>query len=278
MATFKNTTIDKALTIARGTIAQRPPSPQTGMIRWNTDLDSFEYYNGSSWIDPDTGSPPICKKGNILHYNGGNRVTSIWVDRSGRRDATANNSPTWSTSNGGILEFNGSNQWLDTGNNYTASDELPVGNNPYTIEAWIYVRSSQGSTTDADGIIGHGSSYGIGIQVGETGGSPRINYGARSTSNFYGNTFSYNTWFHTIWSRNSSNTKLWENGTLVVNSNTTSYNIGSTPTNNMQIGYCGPRVSGYFDGYIGEVRLYNFALSEDQALNNFNATRSRYGV
>lgn len=32
-----------------GTTAQRPASPATGMIRYNTTTGSVEVYNGSSW-------------------------------------------------------------------------------------------------------------------------------------------------------------------------------------------------------------------------------------
>ena len=33
-----------------GTTAQRPVSPVVGMMRLNTDLQSMEYHNGSTWI------------------------------------------------------------------------------------------------------------------------------------------------------------------------------------------------------------------------------------
>jgi len=38
-----------AWTIPVGTTAQRPCSPVTGMIRYNTTLGYLVYYNGSSW-------------------------------------------------------------------------------------------------------------------------------------------------------------------------------------------------------------------------------------
>lgn len=52
MATLKNTTISNTgfLKIPSGTTAQRPSSPQTGDFRYNTDDESFEVYDGSTWI------------------------------------------------------------------------------------------------------------------------------------------------------------------------------------------------------------------------------------
>lgn len=55
MADLNNTTINDTgfLTLPAGTTAQRPVSPQNGMLRRNTDTGVIEYYNGntSSWED-----------------------------------------------------------------------------------------------------------------------------------------------------------------------------------------------------------------------------------
>lgn len=37
------------LDLPTGTTAQRPASPNAGMVRYNTDISQFEGYNGSSW-------------------------------------------------------------------------------------------------------------------------------------------------------------------------------------------------------------------------------------
>jgi hypothetical protein len=52
MATLKNTTINDTgfITLPSGTTAQRPSSPTTGMLRFNTTLGYAEVYNGSIWI------------------------------------------------------------------------------------------------------------------------------------------------------------------------------------------------------------------------------------
>ena len=51
MADLKNTTIDDTgfLELPSGTTAQRPSNPQAGMIRWNTDVELAELYNGTEW-------------------------------------------------------------------------------------------------------------------------------------------------------------------------------------------------------------------------------------
>jgi len=40
---------DGVLKIASGTTAERPASPATGMIFFNTETVEFEGYNGSAW-------------------------------------------------------------------------------------------------------------------------------------------------------------------------------------------------------------------------------------
>ena len=51
MAEFKNTTIDDtgAITLPVGDTLSRPSNPELGMIRFNTDNDVVEFYNGINW-------------------------------------------------------------------------------------------------------------------------------------------------------------------------------------------------------------------------------------
>ena len=53
MADLKNTTIDSTgfIRLPNGTTAQRP-TPQQGMIRYNTDSNDMEVYNGTAWFGP----------------------------------------------------------------------------------------------------------------------------------------------------------------------------------------------------------------------------------
>jgi len=49
-ATGGNVAATRAWTMPVGTTAQRPGTPVTGMIRYNTTLGYPEFYNGSSWV------------------------------------------------------------------------------------------------------------------------------------------------------------------------------------------------------------------------------------
>lgn len=54
-----NLTGTGSLTIPSGTTAQRPSSPSAGMIRYNTETNKSEFYNGTNWLNIDAQSPDL---------------------------------------------------------------------------------------------------------------------------------------------------------------------------------------------------------------------------
>ena len=189
---------------------------------------------------------------------------------------------------GGWVDFNGSSDFIQVSSNLTAggstSEYIAAGavDSEYTLEVWVYVRSSAGGITSADAIIGHTSDHGVGIQVGISGSVPRFNFGARSTSNFHSTTFQYNTWQHVVLTRDGQEGAKGYRNAVVEGADATSSSsleISSGETiGNFQLGYCGPRITGYFDGLIGEARVYNRALTAGEVSRNFNATKGKYGL
>jgi hypothetical protein len=89
---------DKVFRVGSGTTAQRPQNPEVGMVRFNTDLDSLEGYNGVEWgpigggggaeisetapSDPDAGDLWWDSTSGTLkiYYDDGN--SAQWVDAS----------------------------------------------------------------------------------------------------------------------------------------------------------------------------------------------------
>lgn len=47
---------DQSLTVPIGTTAQRPATPATGMVRFNTTTSTLEQYDGSSWVSVGGGA------------------------------------------------------------------------------------------------------------------------------------------------------------------------------------------------------------------------------
>ena len=107
-----------------------------------------------------------------------------------------------------------------------------------------------------------------------------MNYGARFTSNFYGSEFSYNTWTHVCLSRiGGTSVRSYLNGNFDTSTGVNNLEIVDGQTiGNMTIGNSSPRVTGFYDGLIAVVRIYNIGLSDDQVKQNYNALRGRFGI
>jgi hypothetical protein len=89
---------DKVFRVGQGTTAQRPASPQTGMVRFNTDMNSLEGYDGTEWgpigggggaevsatapSDPDPGDLWWNSTTGILKIYYDDGTSQQWVDAS----------------------------------------------------------------------------------------------------------------------------------------------------------------------------------------------------
>ena len=79
---------------------------------------------------------------------------------------------------------------------------------------------------------------------------------------------------HWVGTYDGSNVKLYRNGVL---ENTASYTTAMTnPNVSFDIG--NSKQNYFWDGNIGQVRVYQTSLSATEISQNFNATRSKYGV
>lgn len=202
-------------------------------------------------------------------------------------DLVGNQTVTMSGSNmsvtsDGHFSFNGTDDKMEVGSSLIdigGDNTLSSTDSDYTLEAWIYAESSQGTTTDADCIIGNDTAVGVGMQLGINGSLPRVNYAARSTSNFYSSDLAYNQWYHVCFAhQQGSFTRTFINGVLDITASSTSYNIAAGTYGNMEIGNATGRVSGYFDGLMGPIRIYKKGLSDAEMLQNFNVSKGRYGL
>jgi hypothetical protein len=143
-------------------------------------------------------------------------------------------------------QFNGSTSYLSIPNN-TA---FGLGTNDYTIEYWIYCTSFSNTPTVVDL-----RPTGANTQWSDTfasNGAPQIYY-----SSSYVLTSSINvqpnTWTHVAYTRQSSNTKIWVNGTLAANV------ISSTNLNTSGVCLLGTNNGNInpVKGYISNARILN---------------------
>ena len=85
-------------------------------------------------------------------------------------------------------------------------------------------------------------------------------------------------WFHLVVQLQGSNMDIYINGNLEgTGTNSIGNTIAFDTSNGTHIGYS-PINTSYMDGNIYSTRLYNRVLSAAQVLQNYNATKGRFGL
>jgi hypothetical protein len=217
-------------------------------------------------------SPSIVTDGLVLYVDAANTKSypgsgTTWSDlsRSGN-NGTLVNGPTFNSGNGGSIVFDGTNDRVNLGN------ILNFGTNDFTIEFWCR-KSAVGNTYPK--VISKGFYQLSGWTILLYLDSLTFAYGNPQVGAGY--LFPYtvtNRWIHGTVVRNSNQLTVYGNsqpGTpLTITNNLTS-------TFNFTIGN-----SGTFEepwgGNVSSVKVYNRALSAQQIQQNYNATKSRFGL
>jgi prepilin-type N-terminal cleavage/methylation domain-containing protein len=236
-----------------------------------------------SLTDPvsDTIAPSIVNDGLVLHLDAGNIASypvsgTIWTDLSGNNNhgtlAPAPSTPTYSSSNGGTLVFDGMNDYVNQSlpslnlTNFVFSSWIKgsgvifgSGVNENWSRYWLFqtnlflFRPTQ--------VIGDGINYTINIP--------------NPTTNTY-NMISY--------VRNGSTMYAFQNGILVSTYNNfptnplVTYSDWGQFIGKVKIDALPFTFEPFFNGAISQIYLYNRALTPEEIQQNFNATKGRFGL
>lgn len=209
---------------------------------------------------------------NIKSYVSG---STTWSDLSrGGNNGTLINGPTFNTGNNGNIVFDGIDDYLSCGT-FTG-----LGSSNRTLNIWfkiitlsasgkkrIVTFSTDDSSTDTPAFtIGYATTLSS-LEVGFGGG----NYSGYLTLA----AFTLNTWINLTLSITSNTVSIYRNGTYI-DQVTNTGPVGANP-----IGYIG-RYNANYGQYgntnIGNIQVYNRALSSDEVLQNYNATKTRFGL
>jgi hypothetical protein len=227
------------------------------------------------------GGPNVIDNGLVLSLDAGNVKSypgsgTIWYDKSGgRNNGTLTNGPTFS---GGSIVFDKVDDYIEVANQIQFERT-----NSFTLSAWI-------NTNDANNnqIINNETSGYRGYQLAIDLNS-KLFFFLRNTvgSNFMGivcvNSFIPNIWTHVLCTYNGSSfasgATIYINGvqqqTEIRGDSLTDTTISNETT---WIGYRRPSTQGPFNGRISQVSIYNRALSAQEVLQNYNATKSRFNI
>jgi len=205
--------------------------------------------------------------GNVKSYPGSG---ATWTDLSQNgNNGTLVNSPTYSSTNGGILTFNGTNQY--------GSTPLSLGGyTAYTVAAWIK------TTTTGKEIAG---TYGAGnvfeFFILNDGKLSVYAYGATLSYRASTSSVATGSWVHCagVYQGSTATLNTYVNGALA-NGTLTGATVPTSLTVSASTVVIGNVNSGsyFFNGSMGQISIYNRALSAAEIAQNYNALRGRYGL
>lgn len=211
---------------------------------------------------------------NTLSYPGSG---TVWSDLSGNSNTgTLTNGPTFNSGNGGSIVFDGTNDYVTGFSNVSFSTTLP-----FSCELWFNLTSFSLSPYPALLQVKTNTASSFIIFISQTAGYTGFSIGSSSSWSRIktDNAPNTNIWNHVIVTYNgsgastNSNYQVYLNNTQQTLSNANLYNstaqtnyIGSTDT-----------VTNFVGG-IANVKIYNRALSAAEVQQNYEATKTRFGL
>lgn len=199
-------------------------------------------------------------------------ASNTWTNVSGTgANATLLNGATYSSADGGSIFFDGVNDYV------TFSPQTLLGRN-WSMSAWVNCFTYSGGETIFAAFAGTGDGFSTGT-VANFFGSTSRNIGWYLDNQWQysaNNIWAINTWYNLVATvdANTRSYRCYLNGTLVLSytaSNTAGtaslFGVGATT---------GP--TRYFPGRISQYLAYNRTLTQAEVIQNFNATKARYGL
>lgn len=200
---------------------------------------------------------------------------TAWNDLStAGNNATLINGPTFSSSNGGTIVFDGTNDYA----------QLPIINLAASgsVSLWFYKTGAGTPSGNVVDLVANVTGDGFyGWSCGLNTSTNKLDFyiansGAYGVENFSTASISNSTWYNVVFTYNGTNKVMYINGTqdstfasAVTGTNTTTqWGIASRVQSPLRV----------FQGNIPVVMLYNRALTSAEVLQNFNALKVRYGL
>jgi len=193
-------------------------------------------------------------------------IVSLWIDMKGGNNGTPTNGPTFSSDNGGGIEFDATNEYIET-------NIISLGNT-FSVSFWMYVRQLYnygdplGATTNSNTDYGMTFvTYSDGHMVFNVGGGSPWSTSCSTSTGFLSN----GNWYFVTGVKSSSNQYLYIDGEFIDSvSNTRSLN-----NHKIVVGARWP--SQYpFRGSVSTVLIHNKTLTAKEILQNYEAAKGRY--
>ena len=222
-------------------------------------------------------NPSIITNGLVLCLDAGNTKSypgsgTTWTDLSGNgNNGSLVNGVGYNSGNLGSLSFDGTNDEVFVNNSPSINFS---GTQQYTALVWAY--PLLGGTT-WHGLISKGNSqqYALTINSPNAYLHYETNQGGISALNSSASSVVANTWQFFGMRFDGTNKTIWKNANIIATQSATTLNSTSN-TEQLRIGE--GNNGEQFGGNIAQVSIYNRALTASEIQQNFNATRSRFGI
>jgi len=220
-------------------------------------------------------SPRIVTGGLVLALDAADKNSypgtgTSWRDLSGTGYVgTLTNGPTFSNSKCGSITFDGTDD-------YVTGTTTGLVNTVISMDVWFNLNSSKIYSA----LIGSNvpEKYEILTKNGT-----HVEVSLQGTNYMqYNNILSLNTWTNiTVTAVSGTQWKMYKNGTYLGNptSYTGTWQVSGTSITNFDVGRIRNDVATFaFSGNVSSVKIYNRELSATEVLQNYNATKTRFGL
>jgi hypothetical protein len=187
------------------------------------------------------------------------------------------NGPTYSSLAGGILSFDGTNDYVDCNLDFGFDTTVSA-----TLSLWLKTTN----LVQRGGILG---------KAGSSNWEWTLSQGIDSSDIYFWywkvdsninlsisicNFFESNVWkkVDLVWSHTSNRLTIYRNG-IGVTSSTPASSSFQNRNSSIFLGYTYNNFSSYYwDGQVGLLSIYNRALTAEEVLQNYNASKTRFGI
>ncbi len=229
-------------------------------------------------------TPTIVSDGLFMELDASDYTSGTWSDRTVNGNNATINGATWLSDNGGIFDFDGLNDNIQIPH----KSEFSLNSvTQKTIQVWVKFDVLGGLNQQIPVFGKLSSNFGFdgywGGLFSNTGNVRVVTNGTaiQRISTTSTNPISVDTWYlFTFISRITSTlntTKVYLNETEIIS--TAHGTDGYTESNPLYLGFIGTGVSSlYLNGKIGAAYFYTKGLSVSEISDNFNATKTKYGL
>jgi len=225
---------------------------------------------------------PIVTDGLVLNLDAGDINSysypgsgTTWTDLSGQgNNATLTNGPTYSSADGGSIDFDGSNDFVTTSNQLDpAADGLFAdSSSSWSVTSFF---NSDTIASGQDAITGKGGGTGTSATYVTFRDGSDLNVRLRGGTIDTISSISANTWYEVTVTWDGSTAKAYMNGVFETN---ISVGTAANQSNNFCIGATNDGNSICFNGKVSITLVYDKALTASEITQNFDALKGRYGL